>query len=198
MVFSLVIYGCESWAIQKVEHWRIYAFELWCWRRCLRIPWTARSNQSILKEISPKYSLEGLMLKLKLQYFGHLLQWADSFKKTLMLPWLRAGGEGDDIGWDGSPTWRHGFGWTQGFGDGQGGWCAAVNEAAKISTRLSDWTELNWTETLQFVFLLSYQVIWMQWSRDHTLRTTGLTQTLHLWVWKTVPAKLIELAYSSH
>ena len=86
MVFPVVVYGCESWTIKKAEHLRTYAFELWCWRRLLRVPWTARrSNQSILKEISPGCSLEGLMLKLKLQYFGHLMRRADSFEKTLML-----------------------------------------------------------------------------------------------------------------
>ena len=86
MVFPVVIYGCESWTIKKAEHRRIDVFELWCWRRLLRVPWTARSsNQSILKEISPEYSLKGLMLKLKLQYFGHLMRRADSFEKTLML-----------------------------------------------------------------------------------------------------------------
>ena len=86
MVFPVVLYGCESWTIKKAEHQRIDAFELWCWRRLLRVPWTARrSNQLILKEISPEYSLEGLMLKLKLQYFGHLMRRADSLEKTLML-----------------------------------------------------------------------------------------------------------------
>ena len=86
MVFPVVVYGCESWTIKKAECQRIDAFELWCWRRLLRVPWTARrSNQSILKEISPEFSLEGLMLKLKLQYFGHLMRRADSFEKTLML-----------------------------------------------------------------------------------------------------------------
>ena len=86
MVFPVVMYGCESWTIKKAECRRIDAFELWCWRKLLRVPWTARrSNQSILKEISPEYSLEGLRLKLKLQYFGHLMQRADSFEKTLML-----------------------------------------------------------------------------------------------------------------
>ena len=86
MVFPVVMYGCESWTIKKAEHWRIDAFELWCWRRLLRVPWTTRrSNQSILKEISPEYSLEGLMLKLKLQYFGHLMWRTDSLEKTLML-----------------------------------------------------------------------------------------------------------------
>ena len=86
IVFPVVMYGCESWTIKKAEHWRINAFELWCWRRLLRVPWTARrSNQSILKEISPEYSLEGLMLKLKLQYFGLLMRRTDSLEKTLML-----------------------------------------------------------------------------------------------------------------
>ena len=86
MVFPVDMYGCESWAIKKAEHQRIDAFELWCWRRLLRVPWTARSsNQSILKEISPEYSLEGLMMKLKLQYFGHLIRKTDSLEKTLML-----------------------------------------------------------------------------------------------------------------
>ena len=99
MVFPVVMYGCESWTVKKAERRRIDAFELWCWRRLLRVPWTARrSNQSILKEISPGCSLEGLMLKLKLQYFGHLMWRADSFEKTLMLGKPKAGGEGDDRG----------------------------------------------------------------------------------------------------
>ena len=99
MVFPVVMDGCESWTINKDEHQRIDTFELWCWRRLLRVPWTARrSNLSILKEISPKYSIEGLMLKLKLQYFGHMMQRTDSLEKTLMLERLKAGGEGDDRG----------------------------------------------------------------------------------------------------
>ena len=99
MVFPVVMYGCESWTVNKAEHQRIDAFELWCWRRLLRVPWTARkSNQSILKEISPEYSLEGLTLKLKLQYFGHLTGRTDSLEKTLMLGEIEAGGEGDDRG----------------------------------------------------------------------------------------------------
>ena len=102
------MYGCESWTIKKAEHWRIDAFELWRWRRLLRVPWTARrSNQSILKEISLEYSLEGLMLKLKLQYFGHLIWRADSFEKTLMLGKTEGRRRSDDRGWDGwmaSPT----------------------------------------------------------------------------------------------
>ena len=100
MVFPVVMYGCESWTIKKAKYQRIDAFELWCWRRLLRVPWTARrSNQSYLKKISPECSLEGLMLKLKVQYFGHLMRLVDSFENT----WerLRAGGEGDNRGWDG-------------------------------------------------------------------------------------------------
>ena len=101
MVFP-VMYGCESWTIKKTERWRIDAFELWCWRRLLRVPWTAwRSSQSILKEMSPDYSLERLMLKLKLQYFGHLMRITDSLEKTLMWERLKVGGEGDNRGWDG-------------------------------------------------------------------------------------------------
>ena len=113
MVFPVVMYGCESWTIKKTECLKIDGFELWCWRRRLRVPWTARrSNQSILKEISPEYSLEGLMLKLKLQYFGLLMQRTDSFEKMLMLGKIEGGGEGDDRGWDdwmASPTNRHEF-----------------------------------------------------------------------------------------
>ena len=108
MVFLVVMYGCESWTVKKAECQRIDAFELWYWRRLLRVPWTARrSNQSILKEISPGCSLEGMMLKLKLQYFGHLMRRDDSLEKTLMLGGIGAGGEGDHRGWDGwmaSPT----------------------------------------------------------------------------------------------
>ena len=98
MIFSVVTYGCESWTIKKAECRRTDVFELWCWRRLLRVPWTARSNQSILKEISPGCSLEGLMLRLKLQYSGHLMRRVDSLEKTLMQEGFRAGGEGDDRG----------------------------------------------------------------------------------------------------
>ena len=99
VVFPVVVYGCESWTIKKAEHQRVDAFELWCWRRLLRVPWTARrSNQDILKEISPEYSLERLTLKLKLQYFGHLMQRTDSLEKTLMKQRLKVGGEGDNRG----------------------------------------------------------------------------------------------------
>ena len=108
MIFPVVMCGCESWTIKKAECWRVDAFELWCWRRCLRVPWIARrSNQSILKEISPEFSLEGMMLKLKLQYFGHLMRRTDSLEKTLMLGKNKGGRRRDDRGWDdwmASPT----------------------------------------------------------------------------------------------
>ena len=123
MVFPIVMYGCESWTIKKAEHRRIDAFELWCWRRLLRIPWTARrSNQSILKEISPGCSLEGLMLKLKLQYFGHLMRRADSFEKTLMLGKIEGRRRGRQrMRWlDGIN--RHEFGWAPGVGAGWHQW----------------------------------------------------------------------------
>ena len=122
MVFPVVMYGCESWTIKKAERWRIEAFELWCWRRLLSVPWSARrSNQSILK-ISPGCSLEGLMLKLKLQYFGYLMQRADSFEKTLMLVRALEKGttENEMVGWHHRHN-AHGFGWPPGVGDGQGG-----------------------------------------------------------------------------
>ena len=102
IVFPAVLYGCESWTIKKAECWRIDAFELWCWRRLLRVPWTARrTNQSILKENSPEYSLEGLMLKLKLQSFGHLMEELTHLKRPWSWERLKAGGEGEDRGWDG-------------------------------------------------------------------------------------------------
>ena len=125
MVFPAIMYGCESWTVKKAEHQRIDAFELWFWRRLLRVPWTARrSNQSILKQISPGCSLMGLMLKLKLQYFSHLMLRPDSFEKTLMLGKIegrrRRGRQGEIVGWHQQINGR-GFVWTPGVDDGQGG-----------------------------------------------------------------------------
>ena len=156
MIFLVVMYGCESWTIKKAEHWRIDAFELWCWRRLLRVPWPAWwSNQSILKQISPGCSLEGLTLKLRLQYFGHLMQWADSFEKTWCWERLRAGGEGDDRGWDGwmaSPTqWT--WVWVMVLVMDREVWCAAVHGVTNSQIWLSDWTELLWQKRLWQVWL---------------------------------------------
>ena len=125
MVFPVVMYGCESWTVRKAERWRIDAFELWCWRRLLRVPWTSRrSNQSIPKKISPGFSLERLMLKLKLQYFGHLMWRTDSLEKTLMLGKIesrrRRGWQDEMVGWHHQFN-GHGFVWTPGVGDRQGG-----------------------------------------------------------------------------
>ena len=157
MVFPVVMYGCESWSVRKAKHWRIDAFELWCWRRLLRVPWTARgSNQSILKEISPEYSLERLMLKLKLQYFDHPMRRADSFEKTLMQGIrLRAGGEGDDRRWDG---WMASLTqWTWVWVDSRNWWWTGRPGVLWFmgSQRVGhDWaTELNWTE-LNFIMSL--------------------------------------------
>ena len=153
MVFPVVMYGYESWTIKKAEHRRIDAFELWCWRRLLRVPWTARrSNQSLLKEISPGCSLEGVRLKLKLQYFGHLMRRADSFEKTLMLGKIKAGGEGDDRGWDGEMASLTQWTWVW-VNSGSWWWTgrSVVLRFMGLQRVWHDWaTELNWTELKQW------------------------------------------------
>ena len=159
------MYGCENWTIKRAEHWRTDAFELWCWRRLLRVPWTARSNQSILKQISPEYSLEGLTLKLKFQYFGFLMQRADSLEKALMLGKIEEGGEGDDKEWDGwmaSPTqwtwvWETSGSW---WGTGKPGVLQSMgsqrvrhNWVTELIDEITAWNLLYTTCIFQYMFI---------------------------------------------
>ena len=162
MVFPVVTYGYESWTIKKAEHWRIDAFELWCWRRLTRVPWTARrSNQSILKEISPGYSLEGLMLKLKLQNFGHLMWRAAHWKRPWCWERLKVGGEGDDRGWD--------------------GWMASVTQWVLVQVDSRSWWWTGRPGVLRFMGLQRVRHDWvteLNWAHTHTLPNWFLVESL--------------------
>ena len=144
MVFLVVMYGCESWTIKKAEHQRADTFELWCWRRLLRVPWTGRtSNQFILKEISPEYSLEGLMLKLKLQYFGHLMRKTDSLEKPLMLERLKVGGEGNNRVW--------------------GVWMASLTQWTWVWVNSGSWW---WTGRPGVLWFMGWQRVGLDWGTE--------------------------------
>ena len=152
MVFPVVMYGCESWTIKKAEHWRIDAFELWCWRQLLRVPWTTRrSNQSILKEISPEYSSEGQVLKLKLQYFGYLMRRAHSFERLWCWErWLKVGGEGDNRGWP--------------------GWLASLTQWTWVWASSRSWWWTGKSDVLQSVIAESDMTEWLTWLKGKIAR----------------------------
>ena len=183
MVFPLVMYGCEIWTVKKPEHWRIDAFELWCWRRLLRVPWTARrSNQSIRKEISPGCSLEELMLKLKLQYFSHLIWRADSLEKTPMLGKI----EGRRKRGQQRMRWLDGITGLGGLRElvmDREAWPAVVHGVEKSQTQLSNWTELNWTEwSSGFPYFLQFKSGFG--NKDLMIWATVSSQSCFCWLYR--------------
>ena len=179
MVFPVVMYGCESWTIKKAERQKTDAFELWCWRRILRVPWTARrSNQSILKEIGPEYSLKGLMLKLKSQYFGHLMWRTDSLEKTWCWERLRAGGEGDNRGWD--------------------DWMASLTQWTWVKVNSGSWW---WTGRPGVLQSMGSQSVGHYWTTELTWKSklkkyVSKTQLIML-LWEYVQITKTELAFNA-
>ena len=202
MVFPVVMFGCEIWTVKKAECWRIDAFELWCWRRLLRVPWTARrSNQSILKEISPGISLDRLMLKLKLQYFGHLMRRVDSLEKTLMLGGIGGRRRRDDRGWDGWMASLTRWTWVW-VNSGSWWWTGRPGVLRFMGSQRVGHdcvTELNWTELKRALRDLAYfpSILWRHSKRVLAMqqKVNQTTGQLALWSWPSWSPELGEINF---